>query len=113
MSTIQESQLGQLRNAAGGTAESLYSPAAATTGIIKSIVVCNQSAASDTYRIFIDDDGAIATQATALFYDVPIAVGESHILNVYWPMDDATGNLQVSCATTAACTFTCFGLEIT
>jgi hypothetical protein len=113
MATIAESQLGQLRNASGGTAESLYSPGASTTGILKSITVCNQSGATDTYRIFLDDDGTTYDATTALFYDVSIDAGESHILNVYWPMNDATGNCAVSCATTAACTFTAFGLEIT
>ena len=112
MATIAESQLGQLRNASGGTAESLYSPAA-PTAIVKSIVVANQSGSADTYRIFLDDDGTTYDATTALFYDVAIAAGESHILNVYWPMALAAGNLAVSCATTAACTFTAFGLEIT
>jgi len=113
MATIAESQLGQLRNAVGGTAESIYSPAASTTAIVKSIVVCNQSGTADTYRIFLDDDGTTYDATTALFYDVAIDAGESHILNVYWPMPTDAGNLAVSCATTNACTFTAFGLEIT
>ena len=113
MPTISESQLGQLRNAVGGTAESLYSPGPSTTGIIKSIVVCNQSGLADTYRIFLDDNGSVADATTAMFFDVAIAAGETHVISVYWPMDDATGNLSVSCATTARCTFTALGLEIT
>ena len=113
MASIAEKQLGQLRNAAGGTPESIYSPGASTTGIIKSIVICNQSASADSYSIFLDDNGTTYTEATALVFDETIAAKTTVILNVYWPMNDATGNLAVECATTARCTFTAFGLEIT
>lgn len=112
MSSIQEQQLGQVRNATGGTAEALYSPGADETAIIKSIVVCNTSASADSYRIFLDDDGSVVTEATALFYDVPIGAKETHLINCYLPMDDATGTLSVSCATTNAVTFTAAGAVI-
>ena len=113
MATIAESQLGQSRPPTGGTAVSAYSPGASTTAIIKSITVCNQSGVADTYRIFLDDDGTTYDATTALFFDVAIAADETHILSVYWPMDDATGNLAVSAASNNAVTFTIFGLEIT
>ncbi len=113
MATIAEKQLGQVRNTLGGTAESAYSPAAATTAIIKSIVVCEQSGNADSFSIYLDDDGVVYTEVTALFKDVAIAANETIILNVYWPMDLAAGNLAVEAATTDRVTFTIFGLEIT
>lgn len=113
MATITEKQLGQQRPATGGSAVSLYSPGASTTGIIKSLTVCNQSGASATYRIYVDDDGTTYDQTTALFYDVTIDANETHVLSVYWPMNDATGNLAVESDTNNALTFTAFGLEIT
>jgi hypothetical protein len=113
MATIQEQQLGQVRNTVGGTAESAYSPGASETAIIKSITVCNQSASADTYRIYLDDNGTTYSQETALFYDIAISAGETHLLSVYWPMDDSTGNLAVEAATTDAVTFTVFGAVIT
>jgi hypothetical protein len=45
--------------------------------------------------------------------DVAIAANETIILNVYWPMNNASGNLAVEAATTDRVTFTAFGLEIT
>lgn len=113
MATISEMQLGQVRNTLGGTAESAYSPAAATIGVIKSIVVCENSGNAGTFSIYLDDDGAVTSEETCLFKDVAIAANETIILNVYWPMDDAAGNLSVEGDTTDRITFTIFGLEIT
>jgi hypothetical protein len=113
MATISEKQLGQVRNTLGGTAESLYSPAASTTAIIKSIVVCENSGNADSFDIYLDDDGTTYSQETCLFKDVAIAANETIILNVYWPMNNASGNLAVEAATTDRVTFTAFGLEIT
>jgi hypothetical protein len=110
---IQESQLGQQRPGTGGTAVSLYSPAASTTGIVKSVVVCNTSGSATTYRIYLDDNGTTYDQTTALFYDVPIRADDTHILSIYWPMDDSSGNLAVESADASALTFTAFGAEIT
>ena len=110
---IQEQQLGQVRNTTGGTAEALYSPGANETAIIKSIVVCNQTGSADVYSIFLDDDGTTTDEETALFFDVPIAANDTHILSVYWPMSVDAGSLGVEAATTDAVTFTAFGLVIT
>lgn len=112
MATIQEQQLGQVRNTTGGSAESAYSPGASETAIIKSIVVCNQSGSDDTYRIYLDDDGTTYSQETALFYDVTIAAGDTHLISCYWPMNNSSGNLAVEAATTDAVTFTIFGAVI-
>jgi hypothetical protein len=113
MATISEKQLGQVRNGTGGTAESIYSPAASTIGIIKSIVVCENSGNADSFSIYLDDNGGVEDETTCLFKDVALAANETIILNVYWPMDDVDGNLAVEAATTARVTFTVFGLEIT
>lgn len=109
---LQEKQLGQLRPA-NAAAASLYSPGASTTGIVTSIIVCNQSGASAKYRVFLDDDGSTYDQTTALFYDIVIAADATHAIEVKLPMNDATGNLAVRTDTADALTFTAFGLEIT
>jgi hypothetical protein len=62
MATISEKQLGQVRNTLGGTAESLYSPAASTTAIIKSIVVCENSGNADSFDIYLDDERCDCSQ---------------------------------------------------
>lgn len=110
---IQEKQLGQVRNTTGGTAESAYSPGSGVTGVIKQIVICNQTASADTFSIYLDDDGSVASEETALFKDAAIAANDTIIINGYWPMNNAAGNLSVEAATTDAVTFTVLGLEIT
>ncbi|KKK68603.1 hypothetical protein LCGC14_2942410 [marine sediment metagenome] len=94
------------------TAASLYSPGASTTAIIKTIIVCNQTAAA-AYRIFVDDDGTTYDETTALFYDIAIGANSTDQIDTYYAMNDANGNLAVRTDTNSAITFTCFGVEIT
>lgn len=109
---IQEKQLGQLRPA-NTTAESLYSPGASTTAIIKSIIVVNTSGAAATFRIFVDDDGTTYDETTAHYWDHPIAADTTVQIDTYWAMNDSSGNLAVRTDTNDAITFTCYGAEIT
>lgn len=109
---LQEKQLGQLRPA-NTTAASLYSPGANTTTIIKSIVVCNQTASSAKFRIFIDDDGTTYDETTALFFDITIGANSTDQIDTFYAMNNSSGNLAVRTDTNSALTFTCFGTEIT
>ena len=109
---LQEKQLGQLRPA-NTTAASLYSPGASTTTIIKTIVVCNQTASSAKYRIFMDDNGTTYDESTALFFDIAIGANSTDQIDTFYAMNDSTGNLAVRTDTNSALTFTCFGTEIT
>lgn len=112
MPTIQEKQLGQVRNTTGGTAESLYSPGSGVTAIIKQIAVCNQTGSADTFSIYVDDDGTTYDEETALFKDVAIGANDTVLINCWVAMDNASGNIAVEAATTDAVTFTAFGIEI-
>ena len=105
-------QLGQLRPA-NTTAASIYSPAASTETIVKTIIVSNTSGSDLKYRIFHDDDGTTYDETTALFWDVLLFKEESHVLELNVMMDDSTGNLAVRTDTATAATFTCYGSEIT
>ncbi len=109
---IQEKQLGQLRPA-NTTAASLYSPAASTTAVIKTIVICNTSGTATTFRIFQDDNGTTYDETTALFWDHTIAADTTVQVDVFLAMNDSTGNLAVRTGTADALTFTCAGAEIT
>ena len=109
---MQEKQLGQARENSTN-AVSVYSPGASTTAIIKSITVCNQSGASATFRIFLDDDGTTYDQSTALYYDVAISADAVVQIDTYWPMNDANGNLAYRSSVANAITITVFGVEIT
>ncbi|HEC61429.1 hypothetical protein LCGC14_0705760 [marine sediment metagenome] len=109
---LQEKQLGQSRPT-GTTVVSLYSPGASITGIITSIIICNQSGVSAAYRIFLDDDGAVYDESTALFWDIVIAGEATHVVEARLPMNDEDGNLAVRSDTGNALTFTALGKEIT
>ena len=109
---IQEKQLGQARP--GDTnAVSLYSPAASTTAIIKTVIVCNTTGTTAAYRIFLDDDGTTYDQSTALFYDISLGGNATDIIDVFLAMDNSSGNLAIRTDTASALTFSCFGAEIT
>jgi len=105
-------QLGQLRPA-NTTAASIYSPAASTETIVKSITVCNTSGAQARYRIFHDDDGTTYDETTALFWEILLAANTTHTLEFNLMMDDSTGNLAVRTDINSAITFTCWGSEVT
>lgn len=109
---IQEKQLGQARENSAN-AVSVYSPGASVTAVIKTIIVCNQTANNETFRIFIDDDGTTYDQSTALFYDVPIDANQTVQIDGWFPMNDATGNIAYRSSTANALTISVFGAEIT
>ena len=109
---LQEKQLGQLRPA-DTTAASLYSPAALVTAIIKNLVVCNTTAVTATFRIFVDDDGTTYDETTALFFDAEILGNTTVSFTAFAAMNDSNGNFAVRTDTANALTFTLFGAEIT
>ncbi len=109
---IQEKQLGQARENSTN-AVSVYSPGASTTAIIKAIVVCNQTANNETFRIFIDDDGTTYDQTTALFYDVSILANSTVEIEGWFPMNNSSGNIAYRSSTANALTISVFGAEIT
>ncbi len=108
---LQEKQLGQLRPA-NTTAASLYSPAANTTGIAKNLVVCNTTAATVKFRVFLDDDGTTYDQTTALFYDAMILANTTVQVDMFNPMNNSAGNIAVRTDTASALTFTLSGAEV-
>jgi hypothetical protein len=109
---ITRKQLGQLRPA-NTTAASLYSPAANTQAIIRSITICNTSGAAAAFRIFLDDNGTTYDETTAHYWDISVGADATVSLDVFWAMNDSTGNLAVRTDTNDAFTFTAYGEEIT
>ena len=105
-------QLGQLRPA-DTNAASLYSPGASTETIIKTIVVCNQTASAATYRLFHDDDGTTYDESTALAFDINLGANSTDFVEVNIMANDSTGNVAVRTGTNSAITFTAYGTEYT
>lgn len=110
MANIQEKLLGQSRPS-NTTAVSIYSPSSGNT-IIKSIWVCNTSAAQVTFRIFVDDDGTTYDESTALFWDVTIDGNSTVEMDTFLAMNNSAGNIAVRSSSANALTFTLFGAEI-
>jgi hypothetical protein len=109
---FQEKQLGQAREASTN-AVSVYSPAASTTGIIKTILLANTSGADATFRLFVDDDGTTYTEVTAIAWDVPILADQMIEIQTFIPMDTAAGNFAYRSSVASAITITLFGAEVT
>jgi len=94
-------------------AVSVYSPGASTTAVIKTIFICNQSGASATFRLFVDDDGTTYDETTALYWDVSVPGNYTLHLNTFIAMDDQTGNIAYRSSVANALTVTGFGALIT
>lgn len=105
-------QLGQLRPGVTSAVE-LYSPAASTETIVKTVTVCNTTAGAVTFRIFHDDDGTTYDQTTALYYDVNIAANTTTPIEINIMLDDSSSSLAVSTSNANALTFTAYGSEVT
>ena len=109
---FQEKQLAQARENSTN-AVSVYSPAASTTAIIKTIFLCETSGAAVTYRLFVDDDGSTYDQSTAIAYDVDLLANEMLEIQTFIAMDDSSGNFAYRSSVANAITITLFGAEIT
>ena len=105
-------QLGQLRPV-NTTAATLYSPAASTEAVIRTLVVCNTSGSAAKYRIFLDDDGTTYDETTALFWDIALPADTTDTIEIRITMNDSIGNLAVRTDTNSAITFTAMGDELT
>ena len=110
--TLVEQQLAQARENSTD-AVSVFSPAANTVAVIKNVMVCNQSGAGATFRIFMDNDGTTYSEVTAMFYDTPIAANTTIQIDTFWAMNDSTGNLAYRSSVANALTITIFGAVIT
>ena len=110
--SIQEQELGQARESTTN-AVSVYSPSASETGIIKSIVLCNNTGSAITFSIFKDNDGTTYDQTTAHFYDAPLGANSTIMIDTYWPMNNSSGNLAYSTSAGSSLTITVYGAVIT
>lgn len=90
----------------------VYTVPALTSAIIKNIHVCNTTAVSATFRLFLGASGATADQSSSIFYDFPVPANSfiqdsgTHILQ-------AAGTVKFSEGTANSLTITIEGMEIT
>lgn len=110
--SFQEKQLAQKRENSTN-AVSVYSPGASTTAIIKTVILCNTSGATATFRLFLDDDGTTYDESTALAWDIDLDADSMVEMDLFIPMNDATGNFAYRSSVSNAITITLGGAEIT
>lgn len=102
--------LGQQRPASTAVA-ALYAVPASTQVVVSSIIVCNTTAATATFRIFHSPTGGTAGSVeNALFYDAPVAANATVVLQV--GLTFRQGNVSIATGTASALTFSMFGQEI-
>jgi len=109
---MAEQVLAQKRQNGTG-AVSVYSPGASEIAIIKTIVLCNTSGATATFRLFLDDDGSTYDESTALAWDVTLNAGQSQFFHTFIAMDTAAGNFAYRSSVANAITITLSGAVIT
>ena len=109
MATASYKILGQSAPAAT-TSTDLYTVAASTEVIVSSIVVCNRSTATVTYRISVSSDGVALANNQYLVYDGIINGSETIALTLGITIN-ATDKIRVY-ASTADLSFSAFGSEL-
>lgn len=88
-----------------------YTVPGATQAIISSIVVCNRSGTSTSFRISIAVAGAADDPKQYIYYDVVIPGNDTFVATIGMTLG-AADKIRVY-ATLATLTFTTFGVEVT
>ena len=101
--------LGQ-SNPSATTATTLYTVPASTSTVVSTINVCNQGAASGTFRIAVRPAGATLAAQHYLAYDTPIPANDSLALTLGVTL--ATTDILTVYASSGTMSFSAFGSEI-
>jgi len=92
------------------TADTLYTVPAATTGVVSTVVVCNQTASAQTYRICVNTTAAFATSGYLMF-GATVPANDSTFLSIGIGL--SATNVLVCSSSSASVSFNAFGAEIT
>jgi len=104
-------QLGQARPTTT-EAESIYSPSAGYCAEVSSLAICNNSDQAAEYSLFHDNDGAVFSEETALFFEIELPAKTTvWLVDIKILMGNASGNLGVKSSVSQAITFTAYGEE--
>ncbi len=96
---------------AAATLTDLYTVPAATSTVVSTITVCNQSAVGTSFRISIAVAGAADATKQYLYFDVPIAGNATFAATL--GIDLATTDKIRVLATLATLSFNATGIEVT
>lgn len=109
MSTTTNKMLGQAVATTGPV--SIYSPAASTETVIKRITATNTSASIVKLSIFRSDSGTTYDTTTAVKFEQDIAAKSTEIWDVYYCMNNSSGNLAIEAGASDSITVTLDGIE--
>lgn len=90
------------RGAASTTSTTLYTVPSSTTAVVTNIVICNETASSQTARIVLN--------GTSLIYDAPIAANSVAVFDIKQPLS-ATQTIS-GLASSTSVDFHIAGVEI-
>lgn len=88
-----------------------YTVPAATSAMVSSVIVCNQSSVATSFRISVAVAGAVDTAKQYLYYDIPIAGNDTFAATI--GMGLATTDVVRVYATLATLSFAIMGIEMT
>lgn len=100
--------LGQV-NPSATTATTLYTVPSAKSAVISTLVICNQAAASATYRIAVRPAGATLAALHYVAYDISVGASDSTALTLGITL--AATDVVTVYASTATLSFHAYGDE--
>lgn len=101
--------LGQ-SNPSATTNTTLYTVPSATSTVVSSVIICNQTASAATYRIAVRPAGAAVAAQHWIVYGATVAASDSTILTLGITL--ATTDVVTVYASSANLSFSLFGSEI-
>lgn len=90
----------------------LYTVPSATETIVSTVVVANTSGAEQSFRIFIQENGAGADKNNAIAYDTPLGANSQAAFTLGLTLSD-TDIISVRSQSGNTLTFQAFGSELT
>jgi len=107
---LTEKLLGQSNP--GAVLTTLYQLPASTRAIVKGMWVCNTGLSNQTFRIYVDPTGTSYIASKSIYYEVPIAPGETRTMDDFLALNTPGGSIGVYASSTDV-VFTASGAEIT
>lgn len=96
---------------AAGTLTTLYTVPGATSAVISTIKMCNQSSTDTTVRVSLAIAGAADTPAQYLYYDLLLAGNDTFSATEGWSM--ATTDVLRGQSANGLVSFNVFGVQVT
>lgn len=97
-------------NPSATTNTNLYTVPSATSTVVSTITICNQSSSQGSYRIAVRPAGAAIAAEHYIAYDVPIQANDTTALTLGLTL--AATDVITIYATTASLSFGLFGSEV-